>query len=474
MESLRYGSSPEKSLSKVNFPARRVSNDIDQHQDEENYRSSRELPLLKRCRTLHPLETSSLSSSSSSSPIPSFDSSFPSLPTTQVSSTSTRDIVSSKPGNFYLLTKSPNSLVKFRKKSLEDDLEYGVFASQGLRPTMEDAYRVIPFTRKLSKSKDFSDQTSLCSALPTTAVSESPLSCGTTIVNSGIETHFTWKSPDRSTVSYTDSHATLQLSPISQAESKSNYAFFGVFDGHGGNEAAEFVSKKLHTNIVGNAKFDKDPEMAIQEGFMKTEKEFENVSLENNIHGGVGTTACVCLIVHQTLFVANLGDSAAILCRNQQPVILTNSHTVQHPAERERIQRLGGVIQNGRLGHPLWNPCVVHIGVTRAIGDFYFKSHEWTQGKLSGLIAEPEIVKVPLTTDDTFLLIASDGFWDVVSPAEAVYFTKNQCQNRLDVICQELIELALKRSTLDNTTVLLIRLKKFGDFKRKYSGMKAS
>lgn len=67
------------------------------------------------------------------------------------------------------------------------------------------------------------------------------------------------------------------------------------------------------------------------------------------------------------------------------------------------------VLQNERLGHPHLNPNLVNIAVTRSFGDFMFKMAEHTDGKPSGLIAEPDIISVPLTTDDYFLLLASDG-----------------------------------------------------------------
>lgn len=67
------------------------------------------------------------------------------------------------------------------------------------------------------------------------------------------------------------------------------------------------------------------------------------------------------------------------------------------------------ILQETRLGHPHLNPSMLNLGVTRAIGDFYFKHDEFCHGKKSGLSAEPEIIKVPLTTDHAFLLLASDG-----------------------------------------------------------------
>ena len=48
-------------------------------------------------------------------------------------------------------------------------------------------------------------------------------------------------------------------------------------------------------------------------------------------------------------------------------------------------------VHNNRVGHPKFNPAVISLGVSRAIGDIAFKHDKFTNGKPSGLIAEPEI-----------------------------------------------------------------------------------
>lgn len=51
-----------------------------------------------------------------------------------------------------------------------------------------------------------------------------------------------------------------------------------------------------------------------------------------------------------------------------------------------------------------------NLEVTRSFGDFDVK----------GISASPHIQTIELTTDDAFVIIASDGLWDVVAPQEAV------------------------------------------------------
>ncbi len=59
----------------------------------------------------------------------------------------------------------------------------------------------------------------------------------------------------------------------------------------------------------------------------------------------------------------------------------------------------GGTITNNRVNGSL--------AVTRAFGDFFYKK--------SGVSSVPEINKVSIGKDDEFMIIATDGLWDVMS-----------------------------------------------------------
>jgi len=244
--------------------------------------------------------------------------------------------------------------------------------------------------------------------------------------------------------------------------------FFAVYDGHGGTEGSEYARQHLHSNIISHPDLNSDPETAIREGFFATEEGFRrDKCVPNRAIHGVGTTAVVALILSNTpngesiLYVAHVGDSEAILCKKGKPIELTTPHNLKNPKERKRIEEVGGVIWNDRLAHPVWNPKFINIGVTRAIGDRYFKDTEYTEGKASGLIAEPEINKVLLTIDDKFILLASDGFWDVVDKQTAIDYILQETNKdkETNMICKELTDMALRKRSLDDTTVLLIKLK---------------
>lgn len=83
-----------------------------------------------------------------------------------------------------------------------------------------------------------------------------------------------------------------------------------------------------------------------------------------------GSTACVSVIRQeagkQVVYVANLGDTRAILSKNGLAERLSYDHRGTDPAEIERIRSQGGVIIDGRVGGSL--------ALTRAFGDHSLKS----------------------------------------------------------------------------------------------------
>lgn len=66
----------------------------------------------------------------------------------------------------------------------------------------------------------------------------------------------------------------------------------------------------------------------------------------------------------------------------------------------------------------MWNPGLINIAVTRALGDIYYKNPKYVEDKCSGMIAEPEIVKLVLTKEDEFLVLATDGEANLATTTE--------------------------------------------------------
>ncbi|KAK0573192.1 hypothetical protein LWI29_004166 [Acer saccharum] len=191
---------------------------------------------------------------------------------------------------------------------------------------------------------------------------------------------------------------------VSCLQANSNKSFFGVYDGHGGKMAAEFVAENLHTNVfemMKNCKGEKEKEAAVKAGYLKTDHEF--------LKQGLASGACcvTALIEGQEVVVSNVGDCRAVLCRGGVAEALTTDHRAEREDERKRIENQGGYVEVHRGG---WR---VHgiLSVSRSIGDAHLKN--W-------VVAEPDTRIVHVTSDMEFLVLASDGLWEKVGNQEAV------------------------------------------------------
>ncbi|CAD5185037.1 unnamed protein product [Musa acuminata subsp. malaccensis] len=221
-------------------------------------------------------------------------------------------------------------------------------------------------------------------------------------------------------------------------------AFFGVFDGHGGRAAVDFVSEKLGKNILTALeelqKEENQMELAIKEGFLTTDREF--------LSQGVSSGACAVTVLLKDgeLHAANVGDCRVVISRKGVADALTDDHRAGREDERNRIENSGGYVtcRNG-----MWR-VQDSLAVSRAIGDMNMK--EW-------IISEPEIRKIHLTTDCESLILASDGLWDKVTNQEAVDVVSKHSSSMKS--CKELIEISNNKGNRDDITVMVIDLQKF-------------
>ncbi|CAO2841089.1 unnamed protein product [Amaranthus hypochondriacus] len=230
---------------------------------------------------------------------------------------------------------------------------------------------------------------------------------------------------------------------------KEAVSFYGVFDGHGGKAAAQFVREHLPRVIVEDADFPLELEKVVTRSFIKTDTAFaHSCSVGSSVSSG--TTALTAMIFGRSLLVANAGDSRAILCRRGLALEMSKDHRPCCRNERTRVESLGGYVEDGYLNGQL--------GVTRALGDWHLEGMKHTDRKSGPLSAEPELKLITLTKEDEFLIIGCDGIWDVFSNQNAVDFVRRRLQKHNDVklCCKELVEEAMKRDAMDNLTVVMI------------------
>lgn len=80
------------------------------------------------------------------------------------------------------------------------------------------------------------------------------------------------------------------------------------------------------------------------------------------------------LLASLQLYVANVGDSEAVMSVDGVAVPVSRPHNMnQNPDEEARVREAGGRVHRKRIGHPVFNPQYFNIGVTRAIGDLMYK-----------------------------------------------------------------------------------------------------
>ena len=108
-------------------------------------------------------------------------------------------------------------------------------------------------------------------------------------------------------------------------------SYFGVYDGHGGAACADFLRDNLHQFVIREPDFPWNPYEALRKGFEAAEKSFLDLALQSYAKGHAersGSCAIVSLIVGDTCFIANVGDSRAVLSslRGKQVYTLSRDH----------------------------------------------------------------------------------------------------------------------------------------------------
>ncbi|CAN1182636.1 Probable protein phosphatase 2C 54 [Linum perenne] len=227
-------------------------------------------------------------------------------------------------------------------------------------------------------------------------------------------------------------------------------SLYGVFDGHGGKSAAQFIRDHLPRIIVEDADFPLELEKVVTRSFIEADAAFAKSCSDGSLASS-GTTALTAMIFGRSMLVANAGDCRAVLSRNGVAIEMSSDHRPCSIRERSRVESLGGYVDDGYLNGQL--------GVTRALGDWHLEGmKEDKEGESGPLIAEPELKLITLTHDDEFLIIGCDGMWDVFSSQNAVHFARRRLQQHNDVkqCCREMVEEAIKRGAIDNLTVVMV------------------
>lgn len=232
----------------------------------------------------------------------------------------------------------------------------------------------------------------------------------------------------------------------------------GIFDGHGGEFAADFVEKTLFKSIMVRilksalANVEEDYKEILRDSILNLDEQL--LSIASTMTGPTGGTTCLVSLIHDNrLFVANVGDSRSVICDwNGEAVALTDDHKPQQLNERRRIKEAGGFISF----HGVWRVGGV-LATSRALGDFVLKEKNL-------IIADPDVDEFNLAElCPKFLIMATDGLWDCISNQDAVDFLKDKTEDPL-YGAKALVQLVYKQGAIDNITVLVVNFEdmKFG------------
>jgi serine/threonine protein phosphatase PrpC len=264
-------------------------------------------------------------------------------------------------------------------------------------------------------------------------------------------------------------------------------SFLGVYDGHNGDWAAEFASERMHTFLPRQAlepntaehcpeqtsRYNEMMKAHLKKMYMDCDEEILDTTQQQGRRDG-STAVCV-LQVGTALFTAHAGDSRAVVGYSDgRSRAMTEDHKPSTATERQRVTSVGGRIEfcgcwRVIAEHPT-KPVRAALAVSRSLGDIDFK-----RPTDKGVTAEPDVKRFDLNANINFIILASDGMWDVIRDQEAGDIARaelvsrgvlnkdgeitsndiNTVEEACNAASKELLDTSMKRGTSDNVTVIV-------------------
>lgn len=282
---------------------------------------------------------------------------------------------------------------------------------------------------------------------------------------------------------------------------------FGVFDGHGGKEIAQFVSRHFTEELLNNPSYKgKNLIMALQETFLQmdvimqnkkgkeeirtlaklskeeddiqSKKEPQNSQMQmlsqlmnaksaesDDVSMRTGCTSSIFVIDEneRVMYFANAGDSRSVLCKNGTAIAMSIDHKPELETEKNRIYKANGWITEGRVNG--------NLNLTRGFGDLEYKQNKTIPPEEQIITAHPDIRSASLTPETDFVILGCDGIWDCLTNQEACDFVKVRMQKeperKLSSIIEEMMDEIVAKDLYnetgvgcDNMTCMVICFKK--------------
>jgi len=279
-------------------------------------------------------------------------------------------------------------------------------------------------------------------------------------------------------------------------------SYFAIFDGHGGEECSEFLKNNYLNYLVENSNFPFDIKLSMIETFQKIEEDFFKLKCKDNIEESdkSGSCALVSIIFDNKIYIANIGDSRAIMSIGGGTKVrqLTIDHKPDNIKEFERAIKNGSKIYLDDNDDPdrdeskiefikdktelekmkeikeasseekIFRVFPSDLAVMRTIGDIKAKKKEFG-GNPGTVINTPEIFIFDINSSDDFIVMGCDGIFDDLSNQEiinaawvAFKYRANEKNYDLHELSQEACDLvmkfALEKQTTDNLSCIIIGL----------------
>jgi serine/threonine protein phosphatase PrpC len=201
----------------------------------------------------------------------------------------------------------------------------------------------------------------------------------------------------------------------------------------------------------------------LKEAFSKIDNELIK-SKQNFDTKKSGSTVCMGIINYKNLFMANIGDSRAILCscnnNNWKSSQLTKDHKPKDKSEYKRILAAGGTVSrminteknDEEIGpYRVWDKIQDKgpgLAMSRSIGD--------GQAKNLGVLNEPDIFEYVLNEGDKFIVCASDGVWEYLSNDDVMNIVKDVYvkEGKADEACEILVKKASDEWRKENNNTM--------------------
>ena len=193
----------------------------------------------------------------------------------------------------------------------------------------------------------------------------------------------------------------------------------------------------MHKNIKIN--FSLNFRNILKASIESIDKEFEKFREAENC----GSTGTIVVLDNNFIYCANVGDSKCFYINNKNNAFqLTEDHNCSNQKEREELKKKGIMIFQNRVFGSL--------SLTRTFGD--------TELKKDGIECNPYIKKILVDKEEVkYIIIASDGIWDVISKEKLEEFSKELKSGTSEEFCNNLVDYAMNNGSNDNISCIVLR-----------------